>query len=200
MTESIEVRWFFASKLNPLDPLFHNAVETPTRTDWYAFPCHEGSGIKIREEKLETKLRHTQFGPQSFGTVEGVVEGWKKWSFPCSPDDIPTDSILSTAGWIAVKKTRFLRIFSVDGAGATERTATSDRSWPENGTLLEYTEIQAGELQWWTIGLESFGDSAALFRNLNVTATLVFNQYDHNSVFTIHNSFAYPTWLQQVPR
>jgi hypothetical protein len=197
MTESIEVRWFFETEPLVLKSLFQRSFEAPPRTDWYAFPCDNRSGIKIREGKLETKLRVEELGLRRFGEAEGRIERWKKWSVVFPHEDIPPDHVLASAGWIAVHKVRSLKVFRVEESTVSE-IKDFQSNWPENGALFEYTKIQSNGAQWATSGLEAFGASESLFGNLLSVAEAVFPQLPDCSALTGNNSSAYPAWLEYI--
>ena len=116
MFETVEMRWFFHDC--PLDSAchFHLHTELQERTDWYSMPCNPLCGIKVREGKLEAKLRAATLGVRTFSPLVGHLEAWRKWSLEFAADDHPAEADLQTVNWLAVNKRRQLRRFEVSDA------------------------------------------------------------------------------------
>jgi hypothetical protein len=201
MIRTSEVRWFFRSPPFPPADFFDLQSSPPTRVDWYAFPCDERSGVKVRQGKLETKLRLRELGPIRYGEASGRVEEWGKWSLAYPPNDAPQAGQLSMAGWVPVEKTRYMRIFTIKEETISEITDWQ-QNFPEAGVEFELTQLRVRQQQWWTVGFEAFAPAEPVEKlslNLGKVVRHVFSGGDHDmSLFTIDNSSGYPGWLHYV--
>jgi len=193
MIQSSEVRWFF--HYEPFAPsLFFEADRSQEgRIDWYAYPCDERSGVKIREHRLEAKLLINSLGRHDFSDATGNIEHWQKWSVELPEDDFPSDAQLRFAGWVSVAKLRYLRIFANDGSSIYEVD-----DYPDNGGQFEWTKLTALGQKWWTIGFESFGPETELDRNLSALVNHAFEDKLIPAALETSNSFGYPKWLKQI--
>jgi len=200
MNRTCEMRWFF--RVPPVDVgSFFSADGAPdTRTDWYAFPCDERCGIKIREGRLETKLLLQDAGTSTVAGATGRIQQWEKWSAELPPDDAPGEDRLAAAGWVRVEKTRRLRMFSVDG-GVVQEVPNWRQQPPATGGQFECTQVRSDGHSWWTVGFEAFGADApmpeAQFReNLQRIVEHVFSgRRAIAAALQPSDSFAYPRWL-----
>ncbi|MCA9216967.1 MAG: hypothetical protein KDB27_28055 [Planctomycetales bacterium] len=193
---TIEVRWFPSERPFEVSRYFSAEHEAPERTDWYAVPSHDGSGVKIREGRLETKLRSSVVGRHEFGdATTGLIETWSKWSVELAADDAPSELILESAGWLAVAKQRYVRRFEVR---ASEIWETLDR--PLNGCSFELTKLTVYDRVYWTTGFEavafpsSDGSDDQLARNLH----RIFERINSETTLprlTLGDSKGYPAWL-----
>lgn len=193
MLATVEMRWFFPEC--PLDPADFQGTnsERQERTDWYAMPCHPRCGVKLREGKLETKLFSTDFGLRTIGPISGKLEGWKKWSLEYGNDICPTSEELGLAGWIEVRKVRFLQRFEVDEAGVLHATTTR----PGNGCEFECTQLFVAGQSTWTVGFEAVGTAECREKNLVQAATVLLGRGTQARQFTAARSFGYAQWLSQ---
>jgi hypothetical protein len=188
-----EVRWFFSDL--PLDSrdFFTAAHRADPRTDWYAFPSDTGCGIKIREGRLEAKLRSGQMGLIRFGDrITGHVEAWSKWSFEFNGSH-PPESILLRTHWIPVEKVRYVRRFEVRDGVVTEVPEPR-----ENGCSFELTEISDRDQRWWTIGFESIAASGVIPDCLYQVIRHTMGAVPSTAVLNADNSYGYPEWLQRI--
>jgi hypothetical protein len=194
MFETVEMRWFFDQR--PLDIACHfqRHTEVQERTDWYSMPCNPLCGIKVREGKLEAKLRSTAFGLRSIAHVAGQLEGWRKWSLEFPMGDHPAESDLQAAAWLAVDKRRLLRRFN-----ATGTTVTPTATRPVNGCEFEMTELVVDGRTFWTVGFEAVGPPAEIELNLQRVAHHVVAQGGFEQPFAETNSYGYAQWLAQFP-
>ncbi len=197
MIRTVETRWFHRTQPFPVSEFFNVANQLKSRTDWYAFPCDERSGIKTREGNFEVKLRVRELGTETFGAAIGRVEEWVKWSVAFPEDDNPPKEHLGSTGWISVEKIRNLRVFEVNG-----NTVREIHDWvtncPDNGCQFEWTELLVNDMQCWTVGFEAFGIHDQLHQNLTSVVNHVFSAAKQLTRFKDINSFAYPKWLQQI--
>jgi hypothetical protein len=197
MFPTLELRWFFRHE--PCAPsLFFNAAHlSEPRTDWYAYPCDERSGVKIREGRLEAKLLIASLGPRDFPRATGNVEHWQKWSADLPAADRPSSAQLRSAGWVAVEKRRYLRKFAIDGPSIRELDADD---FPHSGAQFEWTQLTADQQPWCTLGFESFGPDAQLDHNLTSLVKHVFENAPLPAPLKIGDSFGYPKWLDQLSK
>lgn len=195
MYYSLELRWFFDNK--PLDEtcFFSQGTAPKTRTDFYAYPCDERSGVKTREGRIETKLRMSEKGLYEHGLIKGRLEEWKKWSVAFDEEDMPEEESLVYAGWVGVKKTRYLRIFEIEQEEVRE---VLENSKPLiNGVQFELTKLTIHEKEYWTVSFEAFGEGD-LKQSLQKVLDHVFSSTFGYKNFTLENSYGYPKWLQKV--
>jgi hypothetical protein len=191
---TMEVRWFCRQR--PFDPLavFGAAFRPECRTDWYARIDGIRTGIKLRDGRLEAKLRMETLGERVFGSVVGQVERWTKWSGIVSQSHGPSDEVLRNAGWVAVEKRRYLQCFELD--------SSPPRLVPQpspNGCDFELTEIRVCGETWWTVGFESTGPESAIFDNLQRTVADSLNRVQLRDADLLGRSCGYPEWLTDVP-
>ena len=193
MFVTVEMRWFFQDR--PLDEAshFHEHTELQERTDWYSMPCNPLCGIKVREGKLEAKLRSATLGVRTISPLAGHLEAWRKWSLDFAANDHPSEADLQTANWLAVGKRRQLRRFEVNNAGVRPT-----RTRPENGCEFEMTELMIQGQTFWTVGFEAVGPHAKLEDNLQRVAESIIVQGGIDQPFTTGNSYGYAQWLSSV--
>ena len=176
----------------------HPPTRQPTRIDRYLNQTGGGVvGIKLREGRLELKERCEQHGaihlhPQ----VEGMSEGWRKWSFRIeATDSLLGETVDSATAWTTVAKARWLRRYSL--AGSRGAIASSTEALPGQGVDFELTQIQLGDKHWWTLGLEAFGAAAGLRKSLLHVAAIVFSD-ELPLNLSLRDSRAYPAWLNSI--
>ena len=174
------------------DEMFRAQVPAVDRTDWYAFPCHQHSGIKFREGRLETKLLIDDAGSQKWGSVSGKADSWCKWSVEYA-GEIPTEDILITTGWLAVHKRRHWQVLSM-----TDDSVAWQSERVENGCEVEWSVVTVDEKEWWTIGFEAVGELSDLSGNLSRAIEYLLGEQTSDTLFTLANSMAYPSWLWKV--
>ena len=186
---TVETRWFFpAAPMSP-DSMFGRSIPPSERTDWYAFPCHQHNGLKFREGRLETKLLVEDYGSQNWGHVSGNAESWSKWTAEYS-GDLPSEDILTAAGWLAVHKSRHWQALDMrDGmlVWCSHRV--------DDGCEVEWSAVTVDSQIWWTVGFEAVGPSGALNENLRRAIDHVLGTESAQTPFCLANSMAYPTWL-----
>jgi hypothetical protein len=188
------MRWFFETC--PLDMDKHFAAHPPElqeRTDWYAMPVNPACGIKVREGRLETKLRCAQYGLRDLGGIAGQLESWKKWSLDfSSAEEPPSVEELAGTGWLDVDKKRYLQRFDIT---AGQVVATSTR--PVNGCEFELTELMVRNQRYFTVGFEAVGEFLELEQNLQLVAQHVGVRGGLLMAFTQETSCSYAEWLSR---
>lgn len=161
MQVSAEQRWFWHDTCpSEIVSWFHESEVPagggpPGRTDRY-FLQDGGSQLSIKERnigagepaRIEIKGLIARFPRNS-------VELWGKW--PCA--STPTGSS------VCVHKTRWMRLYSLDGWGCEVRldeneTPIGNASRPSTGCQVELAKVtlEDHEGEWWTLGFEAFGD------------------------------------------
>jgi hypothetical protein len=190
---TIEARWFFDDQ--PFSETDHFAAvhQAPARCDWYALPSDDGCGIKIREGRLETKLRSKTLGECKFDeSTSGIVETWSKWSVLLDPNEAPSNQLLVSTNWGAVTKLRYVRRFEVIDQKAVE---TLDQ--PANGCSFEITKLTINDRTFWTTGFEAVGLDASVQQNLQCVFKLIQTEKPL-PMLTAKQSLGYPEWLNRV--
>lgn len=205
MLHSAEVRWFKRGSL-PLEAVGWFRAGRPLsaeeRTDRYlVFPGCETVGVKVRQESLEIKALRGSSEVVHFPCgVAGRAECWVKWSsdqpgvqawLQALLREAPPDG-RGQAGWTAVAKTRWLRTFSLDGRLVAEVTFGQRVS---EGCRVELTRILAAGGEWWSVGLETFGDPARMHDSLRLGGSHFFAHHPPLEVLEVAGSCSYPAWL-----
>ena len=188
---TLETRWFFPQPPIELAAWPAESISAE-RTDWYAVPCHPGTGVKFREGNFEAKLLIEDHGVRELAGTLALVQTWQKWSAGLQDAELPAESVLANTGWVAVIKQRHMWCFEVADGAAQQ---VSDRV--SAGCEFEWTQISVQEQSWWTVGLEAIGEAEALDENLRLVAEHVFAGRDTADQFTADRSMGYPAWLGQ---
>jgi hypothetical protein len=191
MWPSLEIKWFFSAQPCAETEVFEKLPNPEQRTDWYAFPCHEHCGIKMREGKLEVKLLLEDCGDYDYGNIKGRLQRWGKWSAPWDAHDAPSESLLQATGWVAIEKVRYQQMFIVTDQGIF--AADDDR--PGSRCQLEWTALTVKDQSWWSIGVEAWEDDKAL---ANRVLTVIKERLLGVSFAVLpdyQNSFGYAKWL-----
>jgi hypothetical protein len=67
--------------------------------------------------------------------------------------------------------------------------------FPERGCAAELTTIQVEGQEWWSLGLEAFGEENSLAETLMRTARHVLPPEQLSFSFDAAHSYGYPRWL-----
>jgi hypothetical protein len=203
MQATMEVRWFYGGTIPPdMVGWFHQAdqhsADPSPRVDHY-LRIAEGDtlGIKLREGRIELKQRHRQYGAvRLHGWVAGIMEHWRKWSFPLAGlNDGLKGAAHPASDWIDVYKRRWLQRYEV--LDEEKIAAVSSQYYPDQGCDFELTEVRAAGAAWWTLGFEAFGNEDTIQENLRLLADRVLGFTDP-PVLAVEDSYGYPRWLQIV--
>ena len=97
--------------------------------------------------------------------------------------------------WIAVSKQRALRIYTL-GPG-NRAVASLPGAWPAQGCALELSQVQVKAVEWWTLGLESFGPEAGLQNTFRLVAAHVLGSGTAQWL-AADSSYGYPAWLASL--
>lgn len=201
MFSSCEIKWFFEGSVPQQVRDWYLAGghepdrQTP-RTDHYLhLPNNDGLGVKLREGRIEIKQRFgLRRGVQPVEKVNGLMEHWRKWSFPVQEDSFMPDVSYIDENWLAVRKARMLKIFHISENG--EFLAGKAGEGYERACGWELTELslEGKEQKHWTLGLEAFGSEEQLSDTLLKVAEFIF-QSKNTPELTSENSYGYPKWL-----
>ena len=198
---SAEIRWFIKGEI-PADVfdwfigLNENYITQPERTDNYLILSKDDSlGIKLREGRIECKQRLKQIGKISPGiSVEGMAEKWKKWSFELIESKDEFSGMLSDKEWLPVQKKRILVNY---GISEEKIIAQKEPFNYKNGCITEITSVKAKNEQWWTLGLEAYGEVNRLLDNLVLISHLILNDRS-NVQLIMKDSMGYPGWIKNL--
>jgi hypothetical protein len=201
MFPTVEVRWFYRGNVPPaVTAWFERGRRRPEaplgRTDHYLrLADGDALGIKLREGRIEVKQRCRQVGVISFGEwIAGRVEGWRKWSFLLAEAGDLKRLAAPAAAWIAVQKRRRLYRYEVRG----DRVVSLPPGlYPVQGGHAELTDVRAAGQEWWTLGIEAFGEEATLEACFHMIAAHVLTG-DGTPVLDAKRSCGYPGWLELV--
>lgn len=203
MYPTAEVRWFYwgTAPLAALDWLEQwgglPEPQIPRRDHYLRLPGNTSLGIKLREGQIEVKRRLCQRGIARFGeSVVGIVEHWRKWSFPIATPQAGAVAWPTPAThWITVDKARRLRRYglAVDGTLSQVRL---DRM-PDKGCEFELSEVRAGGGTWWSVCLEAFGQEDNLEDSLYAVSALLISSAWPVALEAPQSS-GYPEWLNRM--
>jgi len=204
MFPSVEARWFYGGTIPPQVLQWfreeRGSLEEPAyRVDYYLrLPDRDSLGIKLREGRLEIKQRHRRYGPiELHERATGLVEHWRKWSFESTQvsDRFP-QAMVSDPSWIGVSKWR--RLFRYRITKDSDVVPMDAVEYPEQGCDLELTTVKVEGREWWTWGIEAFGEETALQRNLMLVVTQIFATHGPPIVLGASHSHSYPAWLASL--
>ncbi|MGB0650994.1 MAG: hypothetical protein ACPG8N_10590 [Rhodothermales bacterium] len=189
LVTTYELRWFIREKPFLINKVFGAGSDPDERVDWYAPPAHPGTGTKLREGRLETKLRTDIVEEVHVAGCHGTMERWQKWSSPLS-ESMPDDTLLAANGWIAVRKRRWLQVWSTEAA---DLAIVHDRAG--QGALFELTELEVSFVTSWTVGFEAFGPEGTRQSSLERVMTHVLEHLPAHGQLSSSDSMGYPAWL-----
>ena len=191
-TTTYEIRWF--TREQPFEPeaVFGPDMEPEERLDWYAASAHPGTGTKLREGRLETKLLTNVVETVDQAGCQGVIERWQKWSV-VQGEAGPYGDLLVQNGWVAVKKRRWMQVWSAE---KEQLEIVHDRIG--KGALFELTEVDVQGTIWWTVALEAFGPEGERRPALERVMTHVLEHLPSHRNLSAKDSMGYPAWLMQI--
>ena len=203
MYPTAEVRWFYwgTSPQAVLERLARGIglpePQTPRRDHYLHLPGISSLGIKLREGRIEIKRRTQQRGNARFAeNVVGIVEHWRKWSFPISSTQASADAWLTPAtAWIPVDKARRLRRYGLAADGTLSQVSLA--RMPQGGCEFELSEVRAGGDTWWSVCLEAFGQEKGLEDSLYAVATLYLAR-DWPVAMEEEQSCGFPDWIDRM--
>jgi hypothetical protein len=178
MLTTIELRWFYPGMLPELMKDWFDGdigVNPESREDFYLkLPNCEYLGIKLRQGRLEVKLRQAELGKLNFGdNVAGKAEKWVKWM--CEEPEAETlinQNQKAQPDWVRVQKIRWQRKYS--------------------GCNVELTQLSLRGDDWWSLAFEILEEEGMM--QLEASANLLF-QKSCPVKLQIQDFYAYPHWL-----
>ena len=200
-----EVRWFFTGTMPESVTAWFGAQvcaaqvctvpAQPPRTDFYLqLDGNDSLGIKLREGRIEVKQRENEGALVQLGERSvGRIESWRKWPF-----ELANAEHSVTEQWMGVWKSRRWCLFEVADNGRIIPAATT--TILEKGCACELTEVRLihSSEQWWSLGFEAFGGSAAARRVRLLEAARWFLKQGESPPLSGESSYSYPKWLQIV--
>jgi hypothetical protein len=202
---TLEVRWFFEGAI-PDDvrrwfdvSLPGPMVDPAPRSDFYLIvPGRDDTGLKLREQKLELKLRSRSapFASERVG-ARGTAELWEKWSwFYGRPGDVEAGFLEEPRGpRVDVGKVRWQRKYDASQAPAL-RPVSGDESLA-CAVSIEITAISVLDRQAWTLGFDTIGPASDLDGVLARAVDRLLEAFPATPTLTTERSFGYPRWLMR---
>lgn len=198
---SAEVRWFFEGPVpDDIEQWFCRggllSKAEPREDHYLAFPASLGLNVKLREGRLEIKSLVKALGVRDFAAdVSGNVEMWeKRIAGDAAVKEFEKLRSNTSHLWIAVKKERTLRTFSLDSDSIQEVQA--GKVFLSNGCNVELTRITVNGSEYWSFGFEAFGNSSRVEESLmKVVAHVLSGAHRPHDTFPTANSHSYPEWL-----
>ncbi len=203
MYTTAEVRWFYSGRIpSEVHDWFVTVAsvnEPPARRidKYLMLPGVTTLGIKLRQQRLEIKLRNFDYGEvQLHERISGRMQRWRKWSLGLDQEDGTLGEIMNQGnGWLDVHKERYLSRYIIERKIVVERIEVDDDA--NSGCEVELTAIEAIGRHWWTIAFESFGEEYVLGHNLARVSERIFRTGAPPSL-AIARSCSYPQWLQDT--
>ncbi|MFB2897711.1 hypothetical protein ACE1CI_32740 [Aerosakkonemataceae cyanobacterium BLCC-F50] len=202
MLTTSEIRWFARGTIPPAienwftaDVLRENDRPLEQRDDLYLLiPGCEFLGVKLRQNRLETKLRVTELGILQFrNNVIGAAEKWLKTT--CEDpklESLITPEVVAKGQWVKVEKARSQIRYLV--ADDYSLTPASTEETSQEGCNVELTQLRVNDNPWWSLGFEASGTDDKLISNLETVAKKLFQTFPEPQLKLV-NSYAYPKWL-----
>ena len=202
MLTTSEIRWFYqgivASEIAnwfAADVLRENCHTLENREDWYLLiPGCEFLGVKLRQHRLETKLRVTDLGILQLGNnVIGAAEKWiKSTCEDAKVESLITPEVVAKGQWVKVEKVRSQIRYLV--ADDRSLTPASKEETSQEGCNVELTQLIVNDNPWWTLGFEASGTDNNLTSNLETVTKKLFQTFPEQEL-NLADSYAYPKWL-----
>ena len=214
MFTTAEVRWFFEGPIpDEIERWFYRsslAHHAGPREDYYLLlPASLGLGLKLREGRLEMKTLVESRGIRAFtANAVGKVQVWKKEAYG-GPAVKEFERLRSSAPnlWLAVRKERTLRRFSLEGASIIEVPA--DRVFLRDGCNAELAKVIVDGSAYWSFNFEAYGNPERVEDYVQQAAVHVLNDDRRPHLFktsassadsySAANSRSYVEWLVSVP-
>ena len=199
---SAEVRWIIEGFVpeEVLDQFRRHTlcVHEDVRRDRYlVFPSCDGTGVKLRQGRLEIKARRGMPARASYPNgVAGWAETWEKWwSMAAVGQALAAEISAEDAHWVVVEKERWLRVYAAAGGGF-DVVPVGRRL--KAGCLIELTRVSIHGAPWWTIGLEAFGPADRVAGLLQGVAEMYFATERLSQPLGLRGSCSYSGWLGRL--
>ncbi len=184
---SFELRWFSPDPFSQVESWFSGYSEKLSgdwdRTDQYLKTDNTSFSIKIREGRLEFKVRGEQ-GYNPFNNLPGDVYFWNKWSYDLNKG-LPTRIIAKPeTDIIEVSKERILSYTAID-----KKIIVPSLPAGATGCQIEYSRIAIRQSHFYTFGLEAFGtDEKKMVMELEHAAAVLMTEIPNFSMAAEHNA------------
>lgn len=206
MDASAEIRYWWDTAVPEAVRSWFHGMPVPAgggaeRADVYLLdPAQTELGIKLRggAPGAEIKGLVSVFPPLAAAPFDGRVELWAKWTSP--------NLRLDKRRTLTARKTRWLREYETRAGVAREvalgRDETPAGGAPRlpSGCNVELTRVlidgRSGE--WWTLGVEAFGDIGDVRENLGVTLRHLVAAETPGLAGAVQGG--YPSWLARTSR
>lgn len=178
-------------------------VHPEVREDRYLWlPGCEFLNLKVRQGRLEAKLRQATLGVAQFGDRwSGQVERWVKWG--CKPPSAISLGAFATVDgvWIGVKKARSQRHYPISSTQMLQPELAKAAGQQESASCsVELTRLEVHQQDWWSLALEATGSTLAeQWHGLQHLATEL-SQSPGAPLLKVEHSYAYPKWLWEQRR
>jgi hypothetical protein len=197
MLPTVEVRWFLPGAMpEEVWAWFQEGrlvSAEPLRVDHYLrVPGSDAAGIKLREGRIELKVRTSSHGAVRFSQgAEGLVEAWRKWMLPLDETQFAAPWYAQPARyWTAVQKERWISALAV---GTLPPRRAANQATPG---MLELARVRALGDTWWTLGFEVSGMQAEAKAFLLESAQRVLEEAGAPRL-GLEASWSYPRWLER---
>lgn len=196
MLRTEEIRWFFKKPNTSFETWFRekgsDINKQMPRTDHYLpLPDKPDLGIKIREGRMEIKIRTSRPTPGSLGPkAHGCFEEYTKWGVEIKEDDPLRNAIINEheEHWTAVEKRRAGLILTLQNGKIRFHSMDTPI---DRGCQLEYTAVNIGAENWHTLGLEWFGSPRFTIPGEIVQSLM------EDTLLTIEDSKGYTEFLKE---
>jgi hypothetical protein len=196
-----EIRWFIQGSaygmvhawLKVLDGLYQE--ELP-RTDLYLiFPGGHDLGVKLRQGKIELKKKLAHHGQYDHEANAGRIESWIKWSINGEEGLSPDNNFFGDpTHWLPIQKTRFLQKYAISG---DQLILPPRAGFPEKGIAVELSAVKVLGQDWWTFGLECFGNTGDIHTDLMKLLPRLTIGFPAG-MLAAERSMGYPEWIGQL--
>ena len=196
-----EIRWFIPGRgfgkvlewLRAKEGLYQ---EEPPRTDLYLkFPGGHDLGVKLRQGRIELKKKLIHHGQYDREGISGKIESWIKWSIVGEEGLSPGNDIFGDAThWLPIQKTRYLKKHAISG---DKLSPFPREGFPEKGIAIELSVLEALGQDWWTFGLECFGNTGEVHPDLTKHLHHLTEGFPVG-ILSAEQSMGYPEWIGQI--
>ncbi|SHL24528.1 hypothetical protein SAMN05444266_102583 [Chitinophaga jiangningensis] len=194
---SQEIRWFFTKDDPGINAWFAQQGKLPSdavpRTDTYFYlPNMDHSSIKLREGNMELKRRVTPAEMVRLSaTVQGIIESWEKLTGKEIPNRV-LDDVNTNNNYLRVRVHKRRTGVKVTRNGTADFNVFDISQKLESGCQIEYTALEIQDKQFFTFGIEWFGEAAPQEYAEYLTGVVA----ECNLPAT--NSLSYPMFIKQI--
>ncbi len=194
MYKTKEIRWFFKKQNRSIETWFETLGfdSFEKREDFYLCLGKDDVGVKLRDGNIE--IKHL-IGTRARGCLEakawGYFEDWIKWSFVAELGHEIVSNITNgkCKRWLSVIKERQSAQLTMENGAISIKPYHANLRF---GCQIEYSNIHLKGENWYTFGLEWFGN-----RGLDLDASLIHAILGPTKL-KINQSMGYPAFLSQL--